>query len=195
MMAFRCCCVHRPAALIVVSVAVIAVCSPAAASFIVRLGDYGHLDALSDVGGWPPQRRLQAFQVESLNGPISQNCSTAPWRVRALNTELFLELFYSLRTGLFRHCELRPPGRQTDRRCSCGCSRCSGSRPCQCLHFRFMIFIERIANERARSVTSINPQKMPAGTLQSSGTTCSVFVQEIASLPGDFLALASSPTL
>ncbi len=32
---------------------------------------------------WPQQRQLLSFQVESVNGPVSQNCSRAPWRVRA----------------------------------------------------------------------------------------------------------------
>lgn len=103
-MAFWCCCPHRPAVLTVVSAAVIALCSPAAASSVVRLGDYGHLDALSDASGWQPQRRLQAFQVESLNGPISQNCSTAPWRVTAFPPKIFPELlcFHHDRVDLSR---------------------------------------------------------------------------------------------
>lgn len=41
-------------------------------------------DSFATAQPWQPQhgRHLMAFQVEAYGGPVSQNCSAAPWRVR-----------------------------------------------------------------------------------------------------------------
>lgn len=66
----------------VVAVAIFAQSLPGTRASAAQFDDLSGIMTFSGVDGGQQRRALQFFEVESVNGPISQNCSHTPWRVR-----------------------------------------------------------------------------------------------------------------